>query len=85
MRWSPSVVARLRPLDGIQLLSLISYGVLYSLQLSYYPSVCCISISFKSILIALKSNRLRVSGARNGDLIGRMNHFRDNHHLTSNI
>lgn len=34
--------------------------------------------SFKSILIALKCNRLRVSGVRNGDLIGRMNRFKDN-------
>ena len=33
---------------------------------------------FKSILIAVKSNRLRVSGMRNEDLIGRLNRFKDN-------
>lgn len=34
--------------------------------------------SFKSILIAVKCNRLRVSGIRNEDLVGRMNRFKDN-------
>lgn len=34
--------------------------------------------SFKSILIAIKCNRLRVSGIRNEDLVGRMNRFKDN-------
>lgn len=33
---------------------------------------------FKSILIAVKSNRLSVSGMRNEDLIGRLNRFKDN-------
>lgn len=33
---------------------------------------------YKSILIAVKSNRLRVSGVRNEELLGRLNRFKDN-------
>ena len=33
---------------------------------------------FKSILIAVKSNRLRISGMRNENLVGRLNRFKDN-------
>lgn len=33
---------------------------------------------FKSIIIAVKCNRLRVSGMRNDEVLGRLNHFKDN-------
>ena len=33
---------------------------------------------FKSIVIATKCNRLRVSGMRNDEVLGRLNHFKDN-------
>ena len=33
---------------------------------------------FKSIVIATKCNRLRVSGMRNDEVLGRLNRFKDN-------
>lgn len=33
---------------------------------------------YKTILIAVKGNRLRVSGVRNEELLGRLNRFKDN-------
>lgn len=33
---------------------------------------------FKSIVIATKCNRLRVSGMRNDEILSRLNHFKDN-------
>ncbi len=37
-----------------------------------------IRYSYKSVFIAISSNRLRVSGLRNEELLGRLNRFKDN-------
>ena len=40
---------------------------------------------FKSIIIAAKCNRLRVSGMRNDEILGRLNRFKDNLIMSSCI
>ena len=40
---------------------------------------------FKSIVMATKCNRLRVSGMRNDEILGRLNHFKDNLIMSSCI
>ena len=40
---------------------------------------------FKSIVIATKCNRLRVSGMRNDEILGRLNRFKDNLIMSSCI
>ena len=43
-----------------------------------YTESCDVRYFFKSIIIAVKCNRLRVSGMRNDVVLGRLNRFKDN-------